>query len=644
MFNSKKKANAFVQSTGVWSFTKSYKMAKAILIYGLFASQVNAAGLANSQTFSAKSPTWKVNYAKAFDDHETNEARANSRGTASDVWLEFDFGAEHNNFDVGFLEDNQYPYAVSRWKVQGWQNNQWQDIDNWQAHNSTNYDPKFPIPSSYTTSKMRVLFQASVDNEVGLNELNITGSQVGSNAATPIAINEANFYTEPTSFNVTMNVVTDYGVNNTDTLNDTATLQAALDEISNVHGGGKLYFPAGDYYLRSLHLRSDVHLDIAQGATFHMVTAGNYNEWMFEMGNGNQGQAKNVSVVGRGNGFTIDLRDAPNERTAVFKMGDIENFKFANFTIEDNKTIFASFMVGITERNNDLHWPVNGVIKNISQNNSLFGYGLVQMYGADNILFRNIHSEGGITLRIETDNLTMKEYGKGGVRDIFAENVSGTDCLAPVMFGPHFQENGYVEVNGVTSNGCGQAVRVDSGFVELFSPAGQTYTRDQWKDEINQTYGEGCSAQPYARGVNQWAARINDVGNCIADVYDAVGLKPGSFESSNIFNVTANYGTNAHLKQNQLDYFSLTNPSCDNVCLPTTAQWAKRGQIYLGPSLSGVLDDTSKDGDYGFDINIIDLQMNGFPNPHHKTIDEETTKAQVCPYYGVPSCSNQRWD
>ncbi len=460
----------------------------------------------------------------------------------------------------------------------------------------------------------------------------------------PLAVADSDFYTEPTSFAVTRNAVTDYGVNNLDAGDDTASMQAALDDISSNLGGGKLTVPAGDYYFRSLHLRSNVHLEMEEGVTFHMAEGGGYNVWMFEMGNGNQGKAENFSFVGLGDGFTIDLRNAPNERTAVFKMGDIENFKFSNFTIEDNKTVFASFLVGITQRGNDIFWPVNGIIEKVDQRNSLFGYGVIQTYAADNILFRDLHSEGGITLRMETDNLTMKDFGKGGIRNIFAENISGTDCLAPVMFGPHFQENGSVQVDGVTSNGCGFAVRVDDGYVELFSPAGQAYTREQWRAEIDATYGAGCSAQPYARGVNQWAARINPIGSCLDNVHQRTGLKPGWFEESHIYNVTVNNGMDAHLKQDQLDYFANTNPMCENVCLPSTDQWSRQGQIYIGPSIGGVIDGNEPGIDYNFNINIYSLEMIGFPEPKLESIDDNTYSARVCNYYGMQACPVERWD
>ncbi|EWH09565.1 iota-carrageenase [Catenovulum agarivorans DS-2] len=468
-----------------------------------------------------------------------------------------------------------------------------------------------------------------------------SGTYTSNPRPTPLPVVDTDFYIPPTQYGVEKNAVTDFAVNNTDTEDDTASMQLALDQISAEQNGGKLYMPAGHYYFRSLHMRSNVHLEVDEGAVFHITPGGGYNVWMFEMGN--QSKAENFSLVGLGNGFTVDLRDAPNERTAVFKMGDIENFKFSNFKIEDNKTIFASFLVGIVERDNDIFWPVNGIIENIDQSNSLFGYGLVQMYGADNILFRNLHSEGGITLRMETDNLTMKDYGKGGIRNIFAEDIRGTDCLSPVMFGPHFQQNGSVQVNGVVSNGCGFAVRVDGGFVELFSPAGETHTRQSWRDAVNAEIGEGCAQQPYARGNNQWASRITPTKACLDEAHRRYGLKPGWFAESHVYNVTAINGIDAHLKQDQLDYFTTTNQTCANVCLPTNEQWSRQGQIYIGPSIGGVLDENKLGVDYNFNINIYNLNMVDFATPKLDFVNGDTATSRVCNYYGMQACPDSRW-
>lgn len=606
-----------------------------------------AADLANPSTFSAKSDTWKTNYAKAFDGNLNNEARANARGNHSDVWLEFNFGGQYKNLEAKFLEDNSYPYAVSRWKIQGWKSGNWQDIDHWQAHNSENLNPAFPIPNQYTTNKVRVLFEASKDNQVGLSEIKISGTAAGSANSGPSIIQDSDFYTQPTQYSVSYNLVNHYGVNNQDNTDDTAKLQQAINEISATSKGGKLFIPAGKYYLLGVKIRSNVHIEIAPGATIYPTPNNDgKNHRIFEVGSFGEPKVENFSLVGRGKGFTIDFRQSNDPNLAVFTLGDLHNFKISNFNIEDNKTIFASVLVGVAKRGNNLYWPHNGIIEKISQKNALFGYGVIQTYGADNILFRDLTGEGGITLRMETDNLVMKDLKQGGIRNIYAKNISCTNGLAAVMFGPHFMENGAVEVDGVQSNGCGFAVRVDKGFVELFSPTNESHTRNSWKAAVENEIGNGCAQTPYARGNGgtRWASRITDIPRCLDEVYRIYGLKPGTFETSNIYNVTAQYGTNAHLKQDQLDYFDLMNPSCNKVCLPTTAQWSKQGQIYLGPSLGGVIDKNVKGEAYNFDVNIHNLNMQSFPSPHHQTIDSTTTSTKVCNYYGMSACPNNRWN
>jgi len=616
---------------------------------GLLASQstANASNLANASTFSEKSSTWQSGYNKAFDGNNNNEARAKIRGNKSDVWLTFDFGQAYSNFDVSFLEDNKNPFSVSHWKVQGWKGGEWQDINNWKAHNSTGFNPKYPIDDSYTTNKMRILFKAAKGQKVGLNEIDIVGTPKASSGPTPKAIVDSDFYTAPKKYDVSYNLVNDYGVDNTDTLDDSALLQKAIDDISKETNGGKLFIPNGDYYFLSVQMRSNVHIEIAAGATLYPTPNDDgRNHRIFEVGTFNNAKVENFSLKGRGKGFTVDFRKSADKNLAVFNLGDLENFKISNFTIQDKKTIFASFLVGVTRKGDDLYWPVNGIIEKITQKDALFGYGVVQTYGADNILFRDLDGEGGITLRMETDNLVMKELKQGGIRNIFAENISCTNGLSAVMFGPHFIENGAVQVNGVESNGCGFTVRVDKGFVELFSPANETHTRQSWKEAVEEDLGAGCSATPYARGNGgtRWAARINDVGNCLTKAFNKHKLKPGTFAESNIFNVTSNYGTNAHLKQDQLDYFETVNATCNNVCLPTKDQWSKQGQIYLGPSIAGVIDKNVSGRKYNFDINVFNLNTVGYPNPHHEVVDSTTSNARVCNYYGMNACPDARWD
>lgn len=474
--------------------------------------------------------------------------------------------------------------------------------------------------------------------------------QQQTNQPTPQIIVDSNFYTEPANVGVWRNLVVDYGVDNTDALDDSALLQQAIDEISSEPNGGTLYIPDGDYYLLSVKMRSNVHLDIDEGVTIYPTWKGDgRNHRIFEAGFRKEPKVENVSIIGRGNGFTIDFRQSNDSKLAVFNMGNMQNFKISNLTIEDNKTIFASFLVGVTRRARNLYWPQDGIIEKVRQYNSLFGYGVIQTYAADNVLFRDLEGEGGVTLRMETDNLDMKKFNQGGIRDIYAENIHCNNGLAAVMLSPHFMDNGSVEVNGVESNGCGFTVRIEKGFVELFSPTNEVHTRESWQLAVETDIGVGCAGSTYARGNNgtRWATRINDVGNCLDITKQKHDLKPGTFAESAIFNVTANYGTNAHLKQDQLGYFDLSNPTCAQVCLPTTTQWPRRGQIYLGPSISAVKNLNVSGQQYNFDVNIHGITTNGFPASYYQTIDSTTSQtppANICNLYGMTSCPDSRWD
>lgn len=450
----------------------------------------------------------------------------------------------------------------------------------------------------------------------------------------------ADFYQAPKVYGVVKNLVIDYGVNNKDKGNDSPKFQKAINEISATPNGGKLEVPAGDYYLNEINVKSNVHIEFAEGATVFPSPHKRWNKRLFNFGEGKNPRAENTSIVGLGEGFTVDFRrlpDAPGKyRAAVFNLSDVRNFKISNVNIQDNKSIFSSVLTNVTNRKGKLYWPVNGVIEKIDQHDSLFGYGIVQTYGADNLLFRELSSDGGVTLRMETDHLSMKKFGQGGIRDIYAEDISCKNGLAAVMFSPHFQQNGKVLVNGVASDSCGFAVRSDPGSIELFSPKGKIYTRQEWMKEVDKEIGPGCAGVTYGRGVKQWATKIKEVNDCIEVTRKKTGMGPGTYEESYVFNVTATYGETADLKQYNLDY--LTPAQCENVCMPS---YNTKGQIYYGPAVAGVVDETSHHGHNAgdFKVHVKGLKTLGFPTGSVERVLHNTPKIKQCAYYkGRPTC------
>lgn len=54
--------------------------------------------------------------------------------------------------------------------------------------------------------------------------------------------------------------VTDYGADNTDTLDDTAAILAAISEAKATEAGGVIYFPDGDYYISGLEIPANIVL------------------------------------------------------------------------------------------------------------------------------------------------------------------------------------------------------------------------------------------------------------------------------------------------------------------------------------------------------------------------------------------------
>ncbi|GGA86167.1 hypothetical protein GCM10011369_30280 [Neiella marina] len=436
---------------------------------------------------------------------------------------------------------------------------------------------------------------------------------------------EQHFYQPPEVLSETRNLVTDYGVNNLDQLDDSALLQAAINDLSALPAGGKLIIPAGDYYLLEIKLKSNVQLEIQQGATIYPTFRNDgRNHRIFKFGSNNSPAIENVSVIGTGDGFRVNLAATDDNKIAVFDLGNINNFKLANFEIQDNRTIFASILVSLAKYKGNYGWPTNGVIQDARNLNAFIGYGLIQTYAADNILFDNVYSEGGVALRLETDNLMMKKTGKGGIRNIYARNVGCENGLAAVMFSPHFMDNGAVHVDGVHAKGCSFAVRIDQGYVELFSAVGQS--KASWITEVETLIGQGSISHIYKRGNGdtRWAARIK--GQFGDVVHAKTGLKPGSYQSSTVTGITVEAGDKAHLKQEFLRYL----PCADlkKVCRPGAT-----GSEYHGPAVAAVWDNS--DGTMGsYQVDITDVTTLGFKSQQPQSVTLSTTP--MCPNFSLP--------
>ncbi|MBO0593596.1 Iota-carrageenase [Cellulophaga sp. E16_2] len=456
---------------------------------------------------------------------------------------------------------------------------------------------------------------------------------------TVLKVAASRFYTAPNAAvrNNKKNLVSDYGVNNTDTNDDSAKLDLAIKELSN-SDGGVLTIPKGTYYFNKIRMRSNVHLEIEKGTVIYPTKglAPAQNHRIFDFANKTEDKIENASITGKGGKFIVDLRGNTSKNLIVADVGNVNNFKISDFSIKDEKTVFASVLISFTDNGSNA-WPHNGIIENISQTNAHTGYGLIQAYAADNVLFNNLKCTGGVTLRLETDNLAMKTANKGGVRDIFASKIKNTSGLTPVMFSPHFMENGKVTIDDVTAIGCAYAVRVEHGFIEIFDKQNRA-SGEAYKNYIEGILGAGSVSELYKRNNGRtWAVRIdNDFSEAAYNHSNPAvnGIKPGNFNNSTVSNVKVTYkNTGAKLKHLFLPYLPCSEWS--KVCKPGPS-----GFEYNGPSLGVTIDNTKRDNSLGnYNVNVTTSNVSGFPNNHILNVKYNTTKVCTNGIGTITSCN-----
>lgn len=450
--------------------------------------------------------------------------------------------------------------------------------------------------------------------------------------------NTSRFYTKPKASVLAneKNLVTDFGVNNRDSNDDSDKLNEAIMSLSN-SDGGKLFIPKGKYYLNNIKMLSNVHIEIEKDTEIYPTIglASNKNHRIFDFASMTSEKIENASIVGKGGRFIVDLKNNSSQNLIVVDLGNVNNFELADFTIKDKKTIFASILVSFTNKSGDA-WPHNGIIQNINQIDSHTGYGLIQAYAADNILFNNLKCTGGVTLRLETDNLAMKAANKGGVRDIYATKITNINGLTPVMFSPHFMENGKVTINDVTAIGCAYAVRVEHGFIEIFDKDNRA-NGQEFKDYIEGILGNGSVSELYKRNNGRtWAVRIDNDYSQIAynSPNPAVnGIKPGKFENSTVTDVKVIYkNTGAKLKHLFLPYLPCSEQT--KVCKPGAS-----GFEYNGPSLGVSIDNTKRDNSLGnYNVNVTTSLVQGFPSNYILNVKYNTPKLCNPNLSSIPAC------
>ena len=371
------------------------------------------------------------------------------------------------------------------------------------------------------------------------------------------AQDESDFYMEPDPYAFAKNLVTDYGVNNQDTKDDTLGLQKAIDDVS-AQGGGTISIPAGRYYFLGVSIKSNVHIEIAENTVIIPTPQGKDSISNMISAGENGATVKNVSINGLGKGFIVDLRETDYRALRIFQLFNVDNFLLANFTVLDKQTGKSSITFNPTELNGQYYAPRNGVVKNVRVYDAHYGYGLSQIKGGVNVLFKNLSGQGGVTLRLETGSEGVNDKLLIGLMDnLYGRNIFCEDGNAAVMISPHSREIGKADIRGVYAKNCGFAVRVEKGF----------------------------AAQK-----------------------DIPGVVPGTFAPSVVEDVTAVYGPTAQLKSKHFKYI----PTDLRHLIKRVPNKAGKKAIYIGPSAAAAVNSAEGDGPGHYKVTLRNVEAIGF--------------------------------
>ncbi|WP_066631344.1 T9SS type A sorting domain-containing protein [Labilibacter marinus] len=381
-----------------------------------------------------------------------------------------------------------------------------------------------------------------------------------------MAQNEADFYTEPSTYGVVKNLVDDYHADGSDDEDDSAALRSAIADVTATTNGGKIIIPAGTYYFTDVQMNSNVHIEINKDAIIKPAPVSDTkNHRIFDFTNSSK-VIKNVSIQGVDGSFTVDLRNLSNKNFAVVRFNNAENFLLSNFIVQDDITKFSCVTFGYGKIGDTYYSPTNGVIKNLTAYNQHYGYGVIQSQASVNVLFKNLWGDGGVTLRLETGYDKMNELQVGGNFDTYGRDIYCENGNAAYMMSPHAIQNGHVDIDGVTAVNCGFAVRIGDGYVK----------KDQ--EEIP-------------------------------------GIQPGTYASTSVVkNVTATYGATAQVKSKHFKYMPCVLRSL------IAEDYNPDGESYSAPAISAVINTAEHAAEGTYHVETTNVSNIGFAEQPHAIV------------------------
>lgn len=274
-------------------------------------------------------------------------------------------------------------------------------------------------------------------------------------------------YTETMNPQGLTSTMKDYGLMDDNGKTDQAAkLQKAIDDVAE-KGGGRLIISKGTYGFTEVTLKSNVHLLIEKDAVLKPIKSISSKKSVDIFSIGQDGPVENVSIRGLGGRFTVDLREyTPTEKVRAIGCGDVTNFLISDMDVQDNFTIFSSIILAPPDTNKKgFVGATNGTIRECSTFHANVGYGLVQIHAAKAVLFENLYSLGGVTMRVECGVRPKNPEQIGGVFDLVGKNIKCENGYLALLLGPHSTPCGVVQVDGIEAISCEFAVKFSSGFV-----------------------------------------------------------------------------------------------------------------------------------------------------------------------------------
>ncbi len=271
-----------------------------------------------------------------------------------------------------------------------------------------------------------------------------------------------------------------------------------VQAINNADAAGlRLQLGAGNYELGEIHVnKSNIFIEVNARAVLRLRES---DQIMFRVGTGRT-RVRNFGIYGpaANNKCTVDL--SPNNRKGFdvpaefLRISNVANFLVRNINILDSALTRRASIWLIQNPVPNTNTPNEGTIRDIFQANAHRGYGITQVYRADNCFFKNLSGFGGVQLRFETDQFP----GRNALVNCDGDNIRGERGQSTVVFSPHWADSRGCNVTNVHGTGNFNSVRIAQGF---FTNSSALQRRGRFTNSsvasIHSTYGTTGTEEIY---------------------------------------------------------------------------------------------------------------------------------------------------